>query len=118
MRICEQIIQDETPHVRFQCERLGLLRSDRSRLLLAMTYAGQRILFLGTCVVVWQTHSKVLRCSFDGFRGFWKNAWARYFEAEAISRAVPLTPGRSGRIEMASCERQVVPSGGMGSAGD
>lgn len=100
--ICDQIIQDETPHVRFQCERLGLLRSKRSKLLLAMTYACQRFLFLGTCVVVWQAHRKVLRRSVNGFRGFWQSAWARYFEAEAISRAVSLIQSRGSQIAVAS----------------
>lgn len=90
--ICDQIIQDETPHVRFQCERLGLLRSKRSKLLLEMTYLGQRFLFFGTCFVVWPTHSKVLCCSAGGFRGFWHNAWARYFEAEAISKGASSAP--------------------------
>jgi 4-hydroxy-3-methylbut-2-enyl diphosphate reductase len=36
-RICEQILVDEAPHIRFQCERLAILHRKRSRLLRGLT---------------------------------------------------------------------------------
>ena len=87
--VCDQIIQDETPHVQFQCERLAILRSRRSWLGGFMTYAAQRFLFFGTCFVVWMKHGPVFRRAGQGFRTFWKTAWEDYHVAESIMRRTP-----------------------------
>ncbi|MDG1893466.1 MAG: ferritin-like domain-containing protein [Fuerstiella sp.] len=88
-RLCDQIIQDETPHVQFQCERLAILRSRRSPVRCYMTCAAQRFLFLGTCLVVWMKHGPVFRQAKQGFRPFWKAAWQKYHVAETIMRRTP-----------------------------
>lgn len=91
--ICDQIIQDETPHVQFQCERLAILRAGRVRLFGWLTLAAQRFLFFGTCFVVWQKHHAVFRRTMSGFRDFWVTAWNFYGTAERIMQAtIPPRP--------------------------
>ena len=70
-RLCEQILHDEEFHVRFQCERLAILRARRSGLTVWLKGALQRGFFAGTCRVVWWKHRRALRaggCSYRSFR--------------------------------------------------
>src|SRR5688500_13350775 len=69
-RLCEQILRDEAYHVRFQAEHLGKLRAGRGRVLYATTLLGQRLLFVGTCAVVWVFHARALRRGKCGLAGF------------------------------------------------
>lgn len=46
-RICEQILRDEVPHVRFQCERLAIIHRRRWRVFRWLTAGAQRVLFVG-----------------------------------------------------------------------
>ena len=72
--ICEQILKDEVAHIRFQSQRLAMLRSRRSRLALSLTRGAQRILFAATALIVWQTHRRALREGGLQFRDFWRKA--------------------------------------------
>ena len=74
-RLCEQILHDEVEHVRFQAERLAILRRGRGWLPLAGAHALQRFLFLGTCLVVWWRHRRAMRAGGFGFGRFWREAW-------------------------------------------
>src|SRR5262249_18469329 len=76
-RICEQILADEVPHVRFQCERLAVLRRGRCRVFRALTAAVHRVLFAGTTLAVWLGHRRALRAGGFPFRRFWRSAWAK-----------------------------------------
>jgi hypothetical protein len=58
--LCEQILADEIKHIEFQCERLALMRRQRSRVGLAITHGVHRVFMLGTCGVVWLKHRRVL----------------------------------------------------------
>lgn len=58
--ICEQILKDEVAHIRFQSQRLALLRRARPRALLSLTVAWQRVLFAATALVVWRSHRRAL----------------------------------------------------------
>ena len=86
--LCRQILQDEVRHVEFQAERLGILRTNRNWLLLAITNGLQRFLFLGTCLVVWVFHRRVFERSRYSFAGFWKYCWKELNEAFQTSRDV------------------------------
>jgi len=74
-RICEQILHDEAEHVRFQCERLAILRRDRSRWQVLAAHGLQRFLFWGTCFVVWHKHKRALKAGAYGFRRYWRECW-------------------------------------------
>lgn len=87
--ICTQIILDETPHVHFQCERLAILRSKRTKLFRWLTRFAQRFLFFGTCFVVWQKHHSVFQRSRSRFRNFWVSAWVCFGVAEVIMNGSP-----------------------------
>ena len=86
--LCKQILQDEVKHVEFQAERLGILRADRNWLFLTLTNELQRLLFWGTCLVVWLFHRKVFLKSRYSFVKFWKHSWKEFNEAFQISRTV------------------------------
>lgn len=69
-RLCEQILKDEVAHIRFQSQRLAILRRRRPRALLLLTHAVHRLLFGATAIVVWQTHRRALVAGGLQFRGF------------------------------------------------
>jgi hypothetical protein len=68
--LCDQILADEVEHVRFQCERLAILRRDWPDALISLIHAWQWVFMAGTCVVVWQKHRLLLRQGGYGFFGF------------------------------------------------
>jgi hypothetical protein len=75
--ICSQILADEIPHIRFQCERLALIYRHRSRPGLWMTMAVQRVFFLVVVLLVWFGHRGALRAGGYGWRHYWRAAWDR-----------------------------------------
>jgi hypothetical protein len=84
-RLCEQILRDEGSHVQFQAEQLGRLRARRRDMLYAATMLGQRVLFCGTCAVVWLFHARAFRWGEHGLAGFWRSAWLHFDRAFAVS---------------------------------
>ena len=74
-RLCEQILSDEVAHVRFQAQRLAILRMGRAAWVLPCLHGWQRLLFWGTCWVVWWKHGRALRAGGFGLRRFWRLAW-------------------------------------------
>jgi len=74
-RSCEQILADEVPHIRFQCERLAILHRNRSRPLLAFTMLIHRFLFTGITLAIWLGHRRALRAGGYTFNRFWQAAW-------------------------------------------
>jgi hypothetical protein len=75
--LCRQILADEVPHVRFQCEWLAMLRRKRWRVTRAVLGAAHRVLFAGTTLAIWAMHRRALRAGGFTFRRFWRSAWAR-----------------------------------------
>jgi hypothetical protein len=73
--ICEQILRDELEHVRFQCQRLAILRSHRGPTRLAITHALQRTLYAGAVLVVWAKYWRTLRRGGFGPAGWWRSCW-------------------------------------------
>lgn len=76
-RICSQILRDEVPHIRFQCERLAILSRDQSRCLRTVTTAVHCVLFAGITAAVWVGHRRALRAGGFTVRRFWQSAWAK-----------------------------------------
>jgi hypothetical protein len=76
-RICQQILRDEVPHIRFQCERLALLHRRRWRAFRWLTAGAQRVLFVGITMAVWVGHKRALRAGGFTFGRFWRTAWAQ-----------------------------------------
>jgi hypothetical protein len=75
--ICGQILADEIPHLRFQCERLAILFCRRSRVGFRLTMLVQRLCFLAVVALVWVGHRRALRAGGYGWRRYWRAAWDR-----------------------------------------
>ncbi|WP_439621032.1 ferritin-like domain-containing protein [Gemmata sp.] len=75
--VCRQILADEVPHIRFQCERLAVLRRGRARPLRWATAAADRVLFTGVTLAVWLGHRRALRAGGYDLLRFWRAALAR-----------------------------------------
>jgi hypothetical protein len=79
--ICDQILRDEVPHIRFQCERLAIIHQGRNRVFRALTAAAHRVLFVGITMAVWVGHRRALRAGGYSLRRFWHGAWAQMGKA-------------------------------------
>lgn len=79
--ICERVRRDEEAHVRFQAERLAILRRDRSRSGMSLTRLLHRALFCGACLVVWNNHGRAIRRGGLRFRAYWRRCWEEFGEA-------------------------------------
>src|SRR5215207_5039038 len=73
--ICERILRDEEAHVRFQSERLAILRQGRPEPGRKLTGFLHRALFFGACLVVWRNHGKAVRRGGLDFRSYWRRCW-------------------------------------------
>jgi hypothetical protein len=71
-RVCEQLLRDEVMHMRFHAERLAILRRGRARWRVRAAHAWHRLLFGGTCLLVWIKHRRALRAGGFGLRTFWR----------------------------------------------
>jgi hypothetical protein len=76
-RICEQLLRDEIPHIRFHCERLAIIHRRRGRIRRWLTAAIHRCLFTGITLAVWGGHRRALRAGGFTFRRFWRTAWVK-----------------------------------------
>ena len=74
-RLCDQILGDEVEHVRFQSERLAMLRENRGEWMIRCLNGLHRFLFFGTCLAVWLKHGRAVTAGGFGFRRFWRAAW-------------------------------------------
>jgi hypothetical protein len=77
-QLCNQILRDEEQHVRFQCERLAILRRDRVRWIVILKQTIHRLFMTATCLVFWLKHGSAVRAGGYGFFGFCR-ATRRYF---------------------------------------
>ena len=76
-RLCDQILRDEKSHVRFQAERLAILRRQRSSLALFVTHCLEVLLFFGAGMACGLGHHRLLWASGFGFFRFWAEAWTK-----------------------------------------
>jgi hypothetical protein len=75
--ICRQILADEGPHIRFQCERLAILMRHRPGFAFVLTMLLHRLGFLVVVVLVWLGHRRALRAGGYDWRHYWRAAWSR-----------------------------------------
>lgn len=68
--LCDRILRDEDAHVRFQTERLAILRRAQPRWRIRLAIATHRVLFFGTGFVVWHKHGRTMRYGGWSFRRF------------------------------------------------
>lgn len=73
--ICRQVLSDEKMHVRFQAERLAIIRKQRRKLPLLITNFLQRFLFAGTVLVVWMKCGDTLRAVDYTATSFFQGCW-------------------------------------------
>jgi hypothetical protein len=71
-RLCDQILSDEVEHIRFQAQRLAILRQNRSSWLLACLHGVQSFFMAGTSVVVWWKHGRALKAGGYSFCRFYR----------------------------------------------
>ena len=81
--ICHRILDDEAGHVRFQSERLAILRRKRPRFALLASMLLQGLLYAGSLLVVWRGHRAALRAGGFSFGEFWKSCWREFRAALA-----------------------------------
>lgn len=87
--VCRQILRDEGHHIRFQCERLAMLRARRSGVTLWRRRVGDRALMTIATLVVWRNHGRALRLGGYTFRRFRRHVSVKFARAQAIAQ-----PGR------------------------
>ena len=75
--LCEQILADEVPHIRFQCERLAVLHRQRPRALRWLTGVAHRVFFTGVTLAVWAGHRRAYRAGGYTFGRFWAPPWRK-----------------------------------------
>jgi hypothetical protein len=88
--LCDRILLEEAAHVRFQAERLAMLRAGRSQRYVQCALAGQRILFAAAVLVVWQGHRATLVRGGFSFLRFWARCWQCFDAAAEIM--TPVSP--------------------------
>ncbi len=74
-RICDQLLRDEVRHMRFHAERLAIVRSRHARWRIWLAHGLHRLLFGGTCLLVWVRHRRTLRAGGLGLASFWRECW-------------------------------------------
>jgi hypothetical protein len=77
-RLCTQILRDEKQHVRFQAERLALMRCGRRTPMLTLHHTLDGLLFVGALLACWCGHRRVLRAAGLGFLRFCRAGWRTY----------------------------------------
>jgi hypothetical protein len=87
--VCVQILADEGPHIRFQCQRLAQILRPRSALGRRLTLLGHRLFFSAVLVLVWVGHGKALRAGGYDWRRYWRSAWTKMNAAWRL-----MDPGR------------------------
>jgi len=83
-KICTQILIDEEQHILFQCDALRSLHHQKNFFHRFVVRAWQRVLMIGTIVVVWRYHMKVLQKGGYYFGRFFLENLLIYSEAERI----------------------------------
>jgi hypothetical protein len=76
-QICRQILIDEVPHIRFQCERLAILHRRRTQFLRSVTLAFHRLFFATITIAIWMGHREAYRAGGYTFPRYWKAAWGK-----------------------------------------
>ena len=74
--ICDKILADELEHVRYESEMINYIRETKPALVKHFTAFLHQFLFLGTIIVVYLNHKKVLKKGGCDFAQFWAACWS------------------------------------------
>ncbi len=83
--VCRRILRDEAHHIRFQCERLAMIRRQRSALTRWRRLRAHETMMLAAIVVVWRNHGPALRLGGFTFTRFRRQVWVKFRRAMAIA---------------------------------
>lgn len=89
-QICQIVLRDEQSHVRFQAERLAVLRTSHFRVRRFLARCFEYSLFLPTITVVWLTHRPVFRAAGMSWSRYWSKLWRCFWRSQAISQPRPV----------------------------
>jgi hypothetical protein len=82
-RLTAQLLRDEKQHLRFQGERLAILRAGHWAPRRALANALDALLLVGAGLACWWGHRRVLRAGGFGWFGYWRETWRKF---RALSR--------------------------------
>jgi hypothetical protein len=68
--LAEQILHDETEHIRFQAERLALMQAGKTRWRIFLSLGLERLIMSATSLLVWWEHRHLLRAAGFGLGRF------------------------------------------------
>jgi hypothetical protein len=105
--LCVRILEDEASHVRFQAERLAMVRAGRGWVAEALTVGAQQTLFAGAALVVWHGHRAVLSRGRFSFRRYWRACWDRFADAAEMMTPLPARPAALPRRRLIDVRRPV-----------
>jgi hypothetical protein len=83
-KICAQILKDEDQHIIFQCYALSLFYGKKNVTRKFLTRSFHFVLMVGTILIVWIYHRKVLKRGGYNFNKFFVETVSIFFEAEEI----------------------------------
>jgi 1,2-phenylacetyl-CoA epoxidase catalytic subunit len=85
--ICTRLLEDEASHLRYQASILARMASARPVLVQRALGELQRLLLLGTVLVVWREHRAVFEAAGYGLRGFESETLAEFHQWNALRLA-------------------------------
>lgn len=86
--ICEQILRDEEMHINFQSFTLRNFYVKKGHIGKLFTRGVHRVLMIGTTVVVWLMHSRLLKTGGFTYRKFDRAVFREYARATGMIRGV------------------------------
>ncbi len=86
--LCEQILKDEYCHIRFQTERLAILRRDRWQLFDLAATLFHIPLYYGATIVVWLDHAPVFHAAGISFFNYLLNCHKEFMNVLDAIRSV------------------------------
>jgi hypothetical protein len=89
--ICDKILADEVEHVKYESEMIDYIRDGKPTLVKHSTALLHQVLFLGTIIVVYLNHKRVLKRGGYDFSEFLVACWSE-FSKYLIKRMVVQVP--------------------------
>jgi rubrerythrin len=90
-KTCHQILVDETMHLAFQCDTLKVIYKNKSAVSLLVSRWIHRILVMGTILVVWLFHLKVLKAGGYSLLKYFSETWNEFRKCERMIRGEQYT---------------------------
>ena len=81
-KLCKQILIDEDQHIAFQAYTLSILYARKGRIRRFFSRAWNQVLMLGTIIIVWTQHYRVLKAGGFSFMSFMLETLLVFVEAD------------------------------------